>query len=234
MEKSLSVELAISKIEVQALGGCQMNIQFRVSWSQPDWTWSFGWPDYDWYSILSFSFSFAIQLLILVPLLDNVYCSACVQSTCNLLRHGLSLCMWSTAAELQPNSGVVPILHVVLNVHNFRNLDNLLPWDGSVSSHHDCALGSVIGGSNNKHILIFGLQIFPWPPDQYDMQAANGIAICSVFALIDHRCMSEADASAIPSFLIHTTLPPLVQSTNFSEIFQPFRSFQYGSFPWTQ
>ena len=42
MEKSLSVELAISKIEVQALGGCQMNIQFRVSWSQPDWTWSFG------------------------------------------------------------------------------------------------------------------------------------------------------------------------------------------------
>jgi hypothetical protein len=31
-----------------------------------------------------------------------------------------------------------------------------------------------------------------------------------------YRCMSEADASAVPSFLINTTLPPLVQSTIFS------------------
>lgn len=51
-----------------------------------------------------------------------------------------------------------------------------------------------------KHLLILGLQIFPFPPDQGDMQAANGLEISSVFALIDYRCISKVDASAVPGY----------------------------------
>ena len=79
-----------------------------------------------------------------------------------------------------------------------------------------------------KHLLILGLQIFfPFPPDQCDMEAEKGITISSVFVRLDYICMSAVDANAVPSFFMDTTLPPLVQSTKFSEIFQPFRSFQF-------
>ncbi|CAD6342577.1 unnamed protein product [Miscanthus lutarioriparius] len=66
----------------------------------------------------------------------------------------------------------------------------------------------------------------PWPPDPCEMIVDSGIAAYSILALTDCHCTSEAGGGVSRSFLIHTTLPPLVQSTFFSGIFQPFRNSQ--------